>query len=187
MEQQVKVPRAYMGARERAPRGVVGGQHCAELLADDVVLFVIGMRVNRWRRLRSWLPAFLAMPRMLRELAAMPDSPLLGVRTYWSGRVFLTIQYWRSLEELGAYARDSSRLHTPAWRAFNRTAAASADVGIFHETYRITPDRVESLYGNMPPFGLAAAQRLVARGSHPRREAAERMGQQDPELVEVAS
>lgn len=177
------VPRPYAGAAEKAPQGVLGGSHTAELAGDDVVVFLIGMRVNRWRKVRSWFPVFVAMPRMLRELAAEEDSPLLDVRTYWSGRVFLTVQYWRSLEELGDYARDSSRGHAPAWGRFNRSAAGTADVGVFHETYRVTPDRVESLYGNMPPFGLAAAQRLVPRGSAPQREAARRMGQQEPELV----
>jgi hypothetical protein len=181
-----RVPRAFVGAAQRAPRGVTGGQFSADLVGEEVVLFVIGMRVNRWRKLRSWLPTFVAMPRMLRELGKEPDSPLLDVRTYWSGRVFLTLQYWRSLEELGAYARDSSRLHAPAWSRFNQTAAATSDVGIFHETYRVTADSFESLYGNMPPFGLAAAQQLVPRGSRGRRETVRRMGQQDPELVDVA-
>ena len=181
-----RVPRAYAGAAQRAPRGVAGGSFSADLIGDEVVLFVIGMRVNRWRKLRSWLPTFVAMPRMLRELGAEADSPLLDVRTYWSGRVFLTLQYWRSLEELGAYARDSSRLHAPAWARFNRTAAASSDIGIFHETYRVTADSFESLYGNMPPFGLAAAQQLVPRGSRGRPETVRRMGQQEPELVDAA-
>ena len=181
-----RVPRAYAGAAQRAPRGVAGGSFSADLIGDEAVLFVIGMRVNRWRKLRSWLPTFVAMPRMLRELGAEADSPLLYVRTYWSGRVFLTLQYWRSLEELGAYARDSSRLHAPAWARFNRTAAASSDIGIFHETYRVTADSFESLYGNMPPFGLAAAQQLVPRGSRGRPETVRRIGQQEPELVDAA-
>src|SRR5687768_6317041 len=180
-----RVPRPYVGAAERAPRGVVGGQHCAELVGEEAVLFVIGMRVNRWRKVRSWFPVFVAMPRMLRALERESDSPLLFVRTFWSGRVFLTLQYWRSLEELGAYARDGYRPHAPAWARFNRMAAAGADVGIFHETYRVTADAVESLYGNMPAFGLAAAQRLVPRGKHGRRATPQRMGQQEPEPVEA--
>ena len=182
-----RIPRSYVGAREHAPGGVTGGQFCAELVSDEAVLFVIGMRVNRWRKLRSWWPTFVAMPRMLRELQAQEDSPLLWARYYWSGRVFLTVQYWRSLEELGDYARDGARLHAPTWGKFNRTAAATADVGIFHETYRITPESFESLYGNMPPFGLAAAQATVPRGGRSRRVAARRMGQEDPELVDVAT
>ncbi len=35
-----------------------------------VTVFLIGMRINRFRALRHWLPVFTAMPRMLRELRA---------------------------------------------------------------------------------------------------------------------
>jgi hypothetical protein len=41
------------------------------------VVFLIGMRINRWRSPRSWLPAFGAMPRMLRELSAPPELGFL--------------------------------------------------------------------------------------------------------------
>lgn len=159
-------PRPYRDATAKAPRGVAAGRYAAELSTDDdAVVFVIGMRVNRWRKVRSWLPIFVAMPRMLRELQAEPDGPLLGARTYWSGRVFMTVQYWRSPAELGAYARDGARRHAPAWARFNRTAAATADVGIFHETYRVGPDDVESAYNNTPAIGLAAAHRAVPHRS----------------------
>lgn len=174
------VSQPYAGAAQKAPRGVVAGQHSAELGDRELVVFLIGMRVNRWRRVRSWWPALVGMPRMLRELAALEDSPLLAVRSYWSGRVFFTVQYWRSLEELGAYARDTSRSHAPAWGAFNRSGAGTADIGLFHETYHVRAEQVESLYGNMPPFGLAAATALVPRAERPARAAARRMGQRDP-------
>ena len=31
------------------------------------------------------------------------------------------------------------------------------DVGIFHETYRVGPGTAESLYANLPPFGMGQA------------------------------
>ena len=80
-----RVPRAYRGAADAAPRGVQGGQYVAEVLTEDAVVFVIGMRINRWRRIRSWWPVFTGMPRMLAELQAR-DAGLLGARSYWSGR-----------------------------------------------------------------------------------------------------
>src|SRR5690349_1144566 len=129
-----RVPRAYASARGRTPSGVRDGQYVADPQADDIVVFVIGMRINRLRKVRSWWPTFAAMPKMLGELAKA-DRGLLAARTYWSGRVFMTVQYWRSAEELGAYARDASLSHAPAWGAFNRSAAATGDVGVFHETY----------------------------------------------------
>ena len=179
-----RVPAAYRGASEHAPRGVQGGAFVAGVDSDKAVVFLIGMRINRLRRMRSWFPVFAAMPKMLRELEARPDSGLLGARTYWSGRVFLVVQYWASVEALGRYARDAEQSHQPA---FNRAAAAGiGDVGIFHETYEVPASGIESLYGNMPVFGLAGAHRAVARAGGRRSRAQDRMGQQDPDYVEAS-
>ena len=71
------------------------------------------------------------------------------------------VQYWRSFEQLEAFARSSDHAHLPAWREFNRLVRDNGDVGIFHETYRVGPGTAESFYGNMPPFGLAAAVGFV--------------------------
>lgn len=181
-----KVPPAYRGAPQAAPRGVKGGQVVAEAPAESVVVFLIGMRINRWRRVRSWWPAFVSMPRMLGELESDRDSGLLGARSYWAGRNFLVVQYWRSLEDLGRYARDPAQAHQPAWAKHNRRSAATADVGIWHESYLVPAGNIESLYGNMPPHGLGAALGAVRRGQRRRSEAQDRMGQQDPPLVEVS-
>src|SRR5690606_17400332 len=150
---------------------------------DEAVVFIVGMRVNRWLKLRSWWPVFAAMPRMLAYLEKTPESGFLGGRKYWSGRVVLGVQYWRSMEDLGRFARDPKLLHHPAWAAFNRKTAGTADVGVFHETYVVRKGDIETLYGNMPAFGLAAAHRAVPRSMHGPTAAMERMGTQDPEYV----
>ena len=182
-----RVPRGYDSAPRRSPRGVRGGQHVADPPGDDVVVCLIGMRVNRLRKVRSWWPAFVGMPRMLRELA-QEDRGLLGARSYWSGRSLLTVQYWRSAEELGAYARDTSLSHAPAWAAFNRDAAGSGDVGVFHETYVVPADRIESVYANMPVFGLAAAVGSLERAAREARTGAhQRLGSTEPDYVEPAT
>ena len=125
---------------------------------DDVVVFLIGMRVNRLRAVRSWLPAAAAMPRMLRELAQAPALGLLDARSYVSGRVVMVVQYWRSFEDLDAYARATDREHLPAWRAFNkRMRAAGPAVGIFHETYLVPAGQRETVYVGMPAYGLGRA------------------------------
>lgn len=181
-----RVPRAYVNAEQASPPGVRGGQFVADTTDGTVVVFLIGMRVNRWRRIRSWWPVFTAMPRMVAELKDA-DRGLLGARTYWSGRVFLVVQYWRSATELGEYARDSSMRHAPAWGAFNKAAAPSGDVGIFHETYLVSASAIESLYGNMPEFGLAAAIGSLERGhaSH-RSHAHEALDSTEPDYAESA-
>jgi hypothetical protein len=126
-------------------------------LDDEVVVFILGMRINRLRSPGGWLPAFRAMPRMLAELSRDPSLGLLGVQSFWSGRVIGSIQYWRSFEHLTAYARAQDHEHLPAWREFNRLVRDSGAVGVFHETYVVGPGRSETIYANMAPFGLGAA------------------------------
>lgn len=123
-------------------------------IEGDFVVFLIGMRINRPWKVHKWLPAFLAMPRMIRELEETPDSGFLG---HISGfRVI--VQYWRSFEHLEAYARNPDREHWPAWLDFNRRVGGSrGDVGIWHETYRVRAGEYECVYSGMPPFGLGRA------------------------------
>ena len=175
-EQTEKVPAAYRGAAERAPRGVKGGAYAADIDGgDDIVVFMIGMRINRLRKVRSWAPVILAMPRMLVQLSRQPDSPLLDVRTWISGRDIMTVQYWRSAEELGRYARDADSIHAQEWRRFNQRIAATSDVGIWHETYAMSGEQVETLYGNMPAFGMARAHGMVSAASRRRTKAVDRV------------
>ena len=130
----------------------------------EVVVFLIGMRINRLWQVHKWWPVAMAMPRMLRELANDPGSGFLGVES-WFGNPTIALQYWRSFEHLERYAKDAARLHRPAWAAFNRAVAGNGDVGIWHETYRVRPGDYECVYNNMPAFGLARATRAVpARG-----------------------
>jgi hypothetical protein len=148
-------------------------QRMTAQIDGEVVVFLIGMRINRAWKIHQWLPVARAMPRMLRELQADPGSGLLGFET-WFGNPTLSMQYWRSFEHLERYARDAARLHRPAWAAFNRAVASNGDVGIWHETYRVRPGDFECIYNNMPPFGLARATRQIPAGGG-RETAAGRM------------
>jgi hypothetical protein len=83
------------------------------------------------------------------------------------------VQYWRSAEQLGRYARDPHLAHQPAWSNHNRRAAASGDVGIWHESYVVPAASIESLYANMPAFGLGEALGAVPRARARRTRARE--------------
>jgi hypothetical protein len=168
----VEVSAIWQGvAMSRVQKGRV-----AATVDGDVVLFIIGMRINRLWQLWRWFPVLMAMPRMLAELTRNRDLGLVGTpRTMLSGRVITVLQYWESFEALEAYARDGAHAHLPAWRRFNRRIRDNGSVGIFHETYRVTPDSVETVYGNMPPFGLGAALG-TAKLRASRQTAAERLG-----------
>jgi hypothetical protein len=151
------------------------GHQVAEVTADEVVVFLVGMRVNRWRQVRHWWPVFVAMPRLLAELQRHPEQGLLGARTFWSGRVFMVVQYWRGVEELGRYARAAEMKHAPAWQRFYRSGASgSGAVGVFHETYAVPRESIESRYVAMPPLGLGAAVGTAPRAGHRRASRAER-------------
>lgn len=125
-------------------------------LDDDFVVFLIGMRVNKPWKVGTWLPVARAMPAMQREVLSDPALGCLHVENFF-GRTTLSVQYWRSFDDLDRYARVPEHLHLPAWRAFNRAVRDSGDVGIWHETYRVAAGQYECIYGNMPRFGLARA------------------------------
>jgi hypothetical protein len=123
----------------------------------DFVVFLIGMRVNKPWKLHKWWPVAKAMAPMLRVLATRKDLGLLHY-TMWIGpKGPLMVQYWRSFDQLVRFATDTSLPHHPAWRAYNQRVGTDGDVGVWHETYQVGPGRFESVYANMPIFGLAAA------------------------------
>ena len=96
-------------------------------IEGDFVVFLIGMRINKLWKVHKWLPVFRAMPRMIRELKAHPESSFLKHIMSFS----IIVQYWRSFEHLAAYARDPDQLHWPAWTDFNRRMNESrGDVSI---------------------------------------------------------
>jgi hypothetical protein len=130
----------------------------------DFVVFIIGIRFNKLWKVHKWFPPFVAMPKMLRQLAAHPDKGLLGARMAIGGRTITVVQYWRSFEQLEAFAKDPNDPHLPAWRAFNKRVGSSGDVGVYHETYRVGPGQHETIYSNMPVMGLALAGESVAVG-----------------------
>ena len=133
---------------------------CAEVDGGFVV-FLIGARINRPWKVWKWWPVATAMPRMLAELARQPELGLLHARNMFSFPDAMVIQYWKSFEALEAYAKARDKAHLPAWQAFNRAVGSNGDVGIWHETYIVEPGKYETIYNNMPPFGLGLAGRLV--------------------------
>ena len=126
----------------------------------DLVVFLIGMRVNQWWRPDQWMPVFGAMGPMLTELSRDRDSGLAGFRLTIGGSGPVLIQYWTSLDKLYDYASNRDAAHRPAWAAFNsRARKAPRAVGIWHETFLV--DRAETMYVGMPTSGLAKATESV--------------------------
>lgn len=139
----------------------------------DFVVFMIGMRINRFWKLHKWLPVASAMPKMIKELSAKPESGFLGFQSF-GGFSLVLVQYWKSFEQLEAYAKDRNGSHYPAWKAFNTKIKSNGDVGIWHETYKVNAGNYECIYNNMPKYGLGKIGELIpATGK--KEHAADRM------------
>jgi Domain of unknown function (DUF4188) len=134
-------------------------QRMTAQMEGDFVVFLIGMRINKWWKIHKWWPAAMAMQKMLKELKAKGPE-LTGFLGYEARGAFF-VQYWRSFEHLEAYAKDRDGQHYPAWKAFNTKIKSNGDVGIWHETYCIRTGEYECVYNNMPPKGLGKVGQLV--------------------------
>jgi hypothetical protein len=147
----------------------------------SLAVFLIGLRINHPWRPDLWLPALRAMGPMVRELYAAKAAAdrgegehpgFLGHRNLIGAGGPTLVQYWRSAEDVHAYAHDPARAHRPAWQAFyERGRKGAGAVGVWHETYAVAAGGHESLYLAMPPTGLAAATRPVALRGAGRRAA----------------
>lgn len=125
-------------------------------MEGEFVVFLIGMRVNKPWSIHKWWPVANAMPRMIRELHRRRDLGFLHAEM-WFARTIIMVQYWRSMDQLMAYATNKEAEHLPAWRAFNKAVGTDGSVGIWHETYAAGPGTHETVYVNMPLFGLGRA------------------------------
>ncbi|MFF5447830.1 DUF4188 domain-containing protein [Streptomyces sp. NPDC012888] len=143
----------------------------------EVVVLLIGMRINHFWAVHHWLPVLLAMPRMLRELARDPGRGLLGhvlLLPSGSPRTYYVVQYWESKEKLYAYAAAPDMFHHRAWAMINRrerSGRARGHVGLWHEAYVVPEGSYESIYADMPAYGLAAATGVVPLERRGRRAA----------------
>ena len=151
----------------------------------DLVVFHIGMTIRKPHRPDLWGPVFFAMPAMLAELeknraaherGEAQDLGFLGAHTLIGASGPWVVQYWKSTEQLYTYAAMPDRAHLPAWRRFHQTARKHPGaVGIWHETYAVPAEGIETLYGNGGIVGLGKATGTVPvrrRG----RAARERLG-----------
>jgi Domain of unknown function (DUF4188) len=141
---------------------VIPGRFTAEI-NEEFVVFLIGMRVNNIWAIDKWLPTASAMGPMLSALHQDPEKGFLGQESFY--RLFplevMLITYWQSFEHLENFARNADDPHLAAWRKFNKSIGSDGSVGIWHETFMVESGKSESIYANMPIFGLAAATQHI--------------------------
>jgi len=131
------------------------GRHMADVQSGCTV-FLIGLRVNKLWKLPRILWVNKEFNKMMKELQQQPELGLLHFES-WFGNPTLMVQYWQSREHLFGYSRNPELSHASAWGKYMRKLGQSSDFGLWHETYDITPETSESMYLNMPPFGLGKA------------------------------
>lgn len=108
---------------------VFDGRYTADIEGDFVV-FRIGMRINRWRAVRKWLPVARAMGPMMETLHQQPELGFLGGQSFLYWRGVALVQYWRSFAHLENFARNPAFTHLDAWKKFNQAVGGDGSVGI---------------------------------------------------------
>jgi hypothetical protein len=161
---------------------VMPGRYTAQT-NEPFVVFMIGMRINKFWAFSKWIPTARAMGPMLRTLFQHPEKGFLGAQVFFYWRGIALVQYWRSFEDLEKFARNREDPHLSAWKRFNKAIGSDGSVGIWHETYLVDAGKYEAVYGNMPVFGLAAATRHVPAAGR-RETARRRLGGENEPAVE---
>jgi hypothetical protein len=92
-----------------------------------------------------------------------PEFAFLGASTWGSPRRPMLVQYWRSFEQLEAYARNRDAAHWPAWA---RSTNASAPMATLASGTRPTSSlpAATSASTTMPAIGLGEASLVPAAG-----------------------
>ncbi len=139
--------------------GEVAGRRMMAEIDGDFVVFLIGARLSKLQVVQSLmdLGGRRGMRHMLDYLVEHPEKGLLA---YEMG-IPTIVQYWRSFEQLEAFAKDKEDPHLDIWRQYWRRVGRSTRTGIWHETYLVKAGQYEAVYGNMPAHGLGKAGRLV--------------------------
>lgn len=140
----------------RVERAVSVGR-CTARRDESFVVFMMGVRVNRWASVGKWASVLLSLRSMVREIEVAPGAGYLGGQTFFSWRGITLVQYWESYEALEKYARCPDSGHLPEWQRFNRKVRRSGAVGLWHEAYTVGPAEYEAIYADVPVSGLAKA------------------------------
>ena len=120
----------------------------------DFVIFHIGFRPNRHiDGFGKWVGD--AMKEMLQELEENPELGCLGGEIMVGAATGpLLVQYWRSLDQLNAYARNADNKHAGPWAKLMKKGRETADYGFWHEAFEVKSGCYESIFVNCPPMML---------------------------------
>ncbi|KAI9691282.1 MAG: hypothetical protein M1820_009813 [Bogoriella megaspora] len=161
-------------------RGVIDRKFSAQLpdahgnfgskpASQPLVVFLLGARINH--PLGMLAPGVKQLSEYGESMYAQlgPKSSEYGLlgQSFLTNNVstskneFMALMYWRSVEDLHAYAHGP--LHREAWDWWNKTQKQWPHIAIYHETYAVPAGAYETIYAHSKPTGLAAAVIEVER------------------------
>jgi hypothetical protein len=120
----------------------------------ELCLVRLGIQVRRLRALLYAARLGRAIDRSAAEAVASGAGLLRSERFAVSRTHFGVLQYWRSFEDLEAWSHRPP--HSEWWRAAVERMRTRGDFGVYHETFLVPRDQIETIYMNCPPTGLAA-------------------------------
>lgn len=158
-------------------RIVPGRKHA--VIKGDFVVFHIGARANhKIDGFLNWMGQ--AMNKMQQELEENPQLGCLGIENYVGPTGTISVQYWRSQEQLNAWSRSATASHKSPWLKLAKTGFKSTNYAFWHETFLVKDGEYETIYVNCPPMLLGNARGVhLVDASGKRRTAAGRSGKSD--------
>lgn len=133
---------------------------------ERVTILLLGAKSNH--PLGIFGPEFMEVGEHLNRMNDFfngPDAPagFMGQTSFErkderGAREFSSISYWRSIEDLHAFAH--SGLHRETWVWWEKNLKRMDAVGIHHEIYQAEPGQWENVYVNFQPTMLGATSFL---------------------------
>jgi hypothetical protein len=141
----------------------------------DFVMYVFGMRINKPLQVSLWMHVVKYAFQMRTWLRNNPQAGMLRIERAIVHGCPAMVTYWRSFEDLEAFARDRENIHMDGWHWYNTKAHQTGAVGMWHEMYQVRAGATAGIYAHLPRIGLAAIGEHRPVGST-LRTAAQRMG-----------
>ncbi|KAK7739639.1 hypothetical protein SLS53_005606 [Cytospora paraplurivora] len=133
-----------------------------------VAMFLIGIRSNH--PLGRFAPKYRKFNEYMDELYEYAEANHLGRTPDWlnnehaQNNTLCSISYWRSLEELEAFAREPIHIKALKFLFSVGMGPKGHELGVIHEVMVCPPGHWEAVYSNINPWGLGAAKFPMPNG-----------------------
>lgn len=144
----------------------------------ELCLVRMGIQARGLRAVRDAIRLGRAIDRSSRAATAEDAGLLRSERFVIGWNHFGFLQYWRSFDAMEAWSHRPP--HADWWREAADRGRRRGDFGIYHETYLVPNDRLETIYLDCRPVGLGTFGTLN-NASGPRTTGRDRLGRRPPQ------